>query len=58
MSELRNGIKTFHAKTQQEWRDWLTVNHAAESAVWLIIYKKKSGVESVYYPETAVPRYT
>lgn len=49
--ELKEGIKTFHASTRQAWRQWLEENHAAEKSVWLIIYKKESGVLSVYYPE-------
>ncbi|WPP52938.1 YdeI/OmpD-associated family protein [Catalinimonas niigatensis] len=49
--ELKEGIKTFHASTRQAWRQWLEENHATEKSVWLIIYKKESGVPSVYYPE-------
>ncbi len=49
--ELKNNIKTFHATSQKEWRKWLQKNHATEKSVWLIIYKKESGVKSVYYPE-------
>lgn len=43
--------KSFHAKDQQTWRDWLANNHHSEDHVWLIIYKKESGVSSVYYSE-------
>lgn len=32
------------------WRAWLLDNHST-TGVWLIIYKKDSGVESIYYPE-------
>jgi uncharacterized protein YdeI (YjbR/CyaY-like superfamily) len=49
--ELKDGIKTFYAKTQKDWRKWLDKNHASEKSVWLIMYKKESGVPSVYYPE-------
>jgi uncharacterized protein YdeI (YjbR/CyaY-like superfamily) len=49
--ELKDNLKTFHAKTQKEWRNWLEKNHDKEKSVWLIIYKKESGVPSVYYPE-------
>jgi uncharacterized protein YdeI (YjbR/CyaY-like superfamily) len=44
-------IPTFHAKSQAEWRKWLEKNHTIEKAVWLIIYKKESGIPTVYYPE-------
>jgi uncharacterized protein YdeI (YjbR/CyaY-like superfamily) len=49
--ELYNGSNTFHAKSQQEWRNWLIENHQIEKSVWLIIYRKESGIPSVYYPE-------
>jgi uncharacterized protein YdeI (YjbR/CyaY-like superfamily) len=49
--ELHNGIKTFHAKTRKEWRKWLDKNHESEKSVWLIIYKKESNTQSIYYPE-------
>lgn len=49
--ELKNGIKTITASSQLEWRKWLENNHKTEQSVWLIIYKKESGVPSVYYPE-------
>lgn len=48
---MNNGIKTFHAKTRKEWRKWLEKNHQSEKSIWLIIYKKDSETQSVYYPE-------
>jgi uncharacterized protein YdeI (YjbR/CyaY-like superfamily) len=49
--ELKNGIKTFHAKTRKEWRRWLENNSRSEKSVWLIIFHEKSTTKSVYYPE-------
>ncbi len=49
--ELKDGIKTFYAKSQEEWRKWLEDNNQIEKSVWLIIYKKESGKPSVYYSE-------
>lgn len=49
--ELKDGIKTFHARNQNAWRNWLLKNHQKESAVWLIIYRKDSQTPSIYYPE-------
>lgn len=51
MNEVYRNTPTFYAKNQQAWRKWLEKNHAKEKAVWLIIYKKESGIPSVYYPE-------
>ena len=49
--EIKDGIKTFYAESQSSWRKWLEDNHLTEKSVWLIIYRKESGVPSVYYPE-------
>jgi len=47
----RNGVKTFHAESREAWRAWLAANGQVEKSVWLIIYKKDSGVPTVYYDE-------
>lgn len=49
--ELKNDVETFYAKSQKTWRQWLEKHHQKKKSVWLIIYKKDSGVPSVYYPE-------
>jgi uncharacterized protein YdeI (YjbR/CyaY-like superfamily) len=49
--EEKDGIKTFYAQDKAAWRAWLAENHAREKSVWLIIYKKESGVPSVYYDQ-------
>jgi uncharacterized protein YdeI (YjbR/CyaY-like superfamily) len=49
--ETKNGIKTLYAKTQKEWRYWLEKNHQSEKSVWLIFYKKGSGIQSTNYAE-------
>ena len=49
--ELKNNIKTVHASNRKIWRKWLEKHHKKEKSIWLIIYKKDSGIPSVYYPE-------
>lgn len=49
--ELKNGKKTFYAKTRKAWRQWLEKHHQTEPSVWLIIYHKSSDTPSVYYDE-------
>lgn len=41
--------KTF--KTPREWRQWLAKNHSAANGLWLRIFKKDSGKETVSYAE-------
>ena len=38
-------------RNQPEWHDWLEINHLKSKGIWLIIYKKKSGTESLSYPQ-------
>jgi uncharacterized protein YdeI (YjbR/CyaY-like superfamily) len=49
--EQKDDIQSVGAGTRAEWRQWLEQNHQSQKAVWLIIYKKQSGIPSVYYPE-------
>ena len=42
---------TFYAKDRAAWRWWLEQLHQEESAIWLVIFKKESGIPSIYYPE-------
>ncbi len=47
----KDGIKTFHAISRTAWREWLMAHHDIEKNLWLIIYKKQSGIPSVTYDE-------
>ncbi|HET9980492.1 MAG TPA: YdeI/OmpD-associated family protein [Ktedonobacterales bacterium] len=38
-------------RDRAEWRAWLTANHAEAPGVWLVYYKKGSGLVSVSYDE-------
>lgn len=49
--EEKNGIPCIAARTAGTWRRWLQRNHSGSRGIWLIIYKKESGIPSVYYPE-------
>jgi uncharacterized protein YdeI (YjbR/CyaY-like superfamily) len=38
-------------RTAEEWRQWLAKNHAKSAGVWLRIFKKNSGKDTVSYAE-------
>lgn len=42
-------IKTLHARTRQEWRDWLREHHDTESEIWLVFTKRHTGRTSISY---------
>ena len=44
-------MKTFRAKSVENWRDWLAEHHASESKVWLVFYKQQTGVASIDYED-------
>jgi len=45
--ETKDGKLTIYAKTRADWRKWLAKNSQKEKSIWLILYHKKSKVESV-----------
>ncbi len=47
--ETKDGKQAVYAETRVEWRQWLEQNSQTERSVWLILYHKKSKVESVNY---------
>lgn len=49
--EHNKNTPTFYAKDRAAWRRWLEQHHQEESAIWLVIFKKESGIPSIYYPE-------
>jgi uncharacterized protein YdeI (YjbR/CyaY-like superfamily) len=45
--ETKDGKQAVPAKNRQEWRDWLKQNGQTEKSVWLILFRKSSGIESI-----------
>jgi uncharacterized protein YdeI (YjbR/CyaY-like superfamily) len=46
-----SGKVEFYANSRSAWRQWLQKNHQAQTSIWLVIYKKDSGVPSLTYEE-------
>ena len=44
-------VKTFVAKTADQWRKWLDKHHDSESEVWLVFHKQHTGVDSIAYSD-------
>jgi len=45
--ETKDGKQAVYAITRKEWRNWLRENNETQKFVWLILYHKKSKVQSV-----------
>lgn len=44
-------LPEFYPQTRAEWRNWLAENHATARGIWIIYYKKHTGVPTVSYAE-------
>jgi uncharacterized protein YdeI (YjbR/CyaY-like superfamily) len=44
-------MKTLLVRTLEQWRDWLAEHHSSESEVWLIFYKRHTGLASIDYKD-------
>lgn len=49
--ETYQGTQTFTPSSTEEWRAWLEENHDRLEAVWVIFYKKGSGIPSITWSE-------
>ena len=45
-------MKTIEFKARSEWRAWLARNYNQESEIWLIYYKKATGIPSIEYSDS------
>lgn len=43
--------KTLYVVNRREWRKWLSKNHATESEIWLVYYRKNSGKPRIPYDD-------
>ena len=39
--------ETFYAASQQDWRKWLMENHESKQSIWLMCYKKNTGMPTI-----------
>jgi len=46
-------MKQLYVTNRDQWREWLSVNHAANAGVWLVFYKKETSRPTIAY-DTAV----
>ena len=44
-------MKTYLARTPDQWRKWLVTHHDSESEVWLVFYKAHTGRRSIAYSD-------
>lgn len=45
-------MRTFYAKDRKVWRDWLMKYHATRDEIWLLKYRKATGIPTISYEES------
>ncbi len=45
-------LVTLEVRSREQWRAWLEKNHALSSGVWLVFYKRHTGVKSIPYEDS------
>jgi len=45
-------MKTIELKERAEWRVWLAENYDRENEIWLVYYKKATGIPSIEYGDS------
>lgn len=45
-------MKKIEFQEKEGWRDWLAKNHDHETEIWLVYYKKATGIPSITYDES------
>lgn len=43
--------KTLEVRSLQAWRKWLAANHATQAEIWLVFFKRHTGMECLSYQD-------
>ncbi|MDI9872910.1 YdeI/OmpD-associated family protein [Flectobacillus rivi] len=49
--ETMQEVETFYPQNIAEWRDWLEKHHHSHQSIWVVFYKKSSGVSTITWSE-------
>jgi uncharacterized protein YdeI (YjbR/CyaY-like superfamily) len=44
-------LRTLRVRSGQQWRAWLAKHHASSPGVWMVFFKRHTGVKSVLYED-------
>jgi uncharacterized protein YdeI (YjbR/CyaY-like superfamily) len=48
---MEKEIETFYPPRRQHWRQWLQKNHNTKQSIWVVMYKKDSGVPTITWSD-------
>ena len=48
---MEKEVETFYPTNKKEWRQWLQENHSVKQFIWVVMYKKDSGIPSITWSD-------
>jgi uncharacterized protein YdeI (YjbR/CyaY-like superfamily) len=48
---MEKETETFYPANRKEWRQWLQKNHNTKQSIWMVMYKKDSGIPSITWSD-------
>lgn len=48
---MEKEVETFYPVNRQEWRKWLKQNHNTKQSIWVVMYKKDSGIPTITWSD-------
>ena len=48
---MEKEVETFYPANKQEWRQWLQENHSTKQSIWVVMYKKDSGIPTITWSD-------
>lgn len=48
---MEKEVDTFYPANKKEWRQWLQKNHSDKQSIWVVMYKKDSGIPTITWSD-------
>jgi uncharacterized protein YdeI (YjbR/CyaY-like superfamily) len=48
---MEKDIETFYPPSRRHWRKWLQKNHSSKQSIWVVMYKKDSGIPTITWSD-------
>ena len=48
---MEKEVETFYPTNKKEWRQWLQQNHNTKQSIWVVMYKKDSGIPTITWSD-------
>lgn len=48
---MEKEVETFYPPNRQAWREWLKQNHDIKQFIWVVMYRKDSGIPSITWSD-------